>query len=51
MVNLDSLLIFLCVVFLLCETNLLFNVNFDVLKYIKKYLKYQHSVYLMINRE
>jgi len=30
--------------------NILIATNFDVLKYIKKYLKYQYSVYLMLSR-
>jgi len=36
---------FFCVVLLLYLHNILITINFDILKYIKKYLKYQYSIF------
>jgi len=42
---------FCCAIFLLCLCNTLITTNFDILKYIKKYLKYQSNILLMFNKE
>jgi len=42
---------FCCGVFLLCLHNTLITTNFNVLKYIKKIFKNQHSIFLILNRD